>query len=73
MGAKAALQRATTEKRRAELIEDQLETTAVTLDCANNNYSGHLTQTEARIAETRHRVQIVTARYSDWTRRAIDL
>ncbi len=64
-GARAALQRATIEEQRAASIEDQLEKTAVALDRAGENYDhycGQLTQTEARIVTTRHRVQVATAR-----------
>ena len=61
-----ALKQASAKKQRAEFLHDRLEKTARLLDAANRNYEnyfGQLNRTEARIVETRHRVQMVTARY----------
>ncbi len=65
-GARQALSQATAKKQQAEFLHDRLEKTARLLNAANQNYEnyfGQLNRTEAQIVETRHRVQIVTARY----------
>ncbi len=70
-GAQSALSQARAKKQQAEFLEDRLEKTALLLDRANDNYqnySDQLTQTEARIVETRHRVQIATALYKEHNR-----
>ena len=64
--AQAALSQARAKKQHAEFLHDRLEKTARLLDRANadyENYAGQLKRTEAQIVETRHRVQIATARY----------
>lgn len=69
--AKTALKQATAKKHQAEWIEDRLEKTALLLDRANENYRNYatqLSQTEARLVETRHREQIATARYKEHNR-----
>ena len=69
-GAKAALKQATAKKHRAEFLEDRLEKTARLLDRASDNYdnySAQLARTQAHIVETRHRVQLATARYKQHT------
>ena len=67
-GATAALSRARAKQQQAEFLEDRLEKTARLLDRASDNYANYsrqLTRTEAQIVETRHRVQITTARYKE--------
>lgn len=64
--AQGARARATALTHKAEAVHDRLEKTQQLLEEANSifqEYSFQTKQTEARIVETRHRVQIVTARY----------
>lgn len=64
--ARKARQEASALNKKAEAVHDRLEKTQQILGEANRvfqNYSYQTKQTEARIVKTRHRVQIVTARY----------
>lgn len=70
--ARDALSKARAQKQHAEFLHDRLEKTARLLNQASvnyENYSGQLNRTEAQIVETRHRVQLATARYQDHKKR----